>query len=92
MLRHPDRTTHQETRMIRGYEFVQQAILGALAAALFIGVVWLVVGDTPAWWVTMLAVEAVALASALAIRAQRRRHIARMRTDFDKPAFGEDYR
>ncbi|MEW1630792.1 hypothetical protein AB0387_25960 [Streptomyces sp. NPDC089173] len=76
--------------MIRSHDFVQHFILGALAAALSIGIVWLIVGDTPAWWVTMLAVEAMALAGALALRAQRRRHIARIQADFDRPAFGED--
>lgn len=76
--------------MIRSHEIVQQALLGALAAALFTSIVWLIIGETPSWWVTMLAVEAMALAGAVALKAQRKRRIAQLQADFERPAFGEN--
>lgn len=77
--------------MPRSFELVQQAILGVLAAALFAGLVWLVVGNPPAWWVTMLVVEAATLAVSVAARIHRRRQVARMQADFDRPSCGEGF-
>lgn len=76
--------------MIRSYEIVQQVILGGLSAALFTGIAWLVIGETPSWWVTMLAVEAVALAAVAIVKIQRKRRVNQLQADFERPAFGED--
>ncbi|WP_329167346.1 hypothetical protein OHB49_44650 (plasmid) [Streptomyces sp. NBC_01717] len=66
--------------MPRTLELAEQAIHGLLAAALCTGLVWLVVGDPPAWWATMVGAEALVLAVAVAVRVWRRQ-AARMQAE-----------
>ncbi|MBT2508843.1 hypothetical protein J7I98_23735 [Streptomyces sp. ISL-98] len=66
-------------------------LIGALAAAIATGLGYLLLSETPDWWLPMVGGQALILTGSLWIKARRVRERRRLQDMYDAPAFGDDH-